>query len=129
MQGANLAPSILDGKPGPDSAFFQIFGPYHGDGTPGGWRGVRTESHMYARFHDRPWVLYDLDKDPYQMSNLTTGPRARGLRDRMEKRLAQWMETTGDDWAFNWSHPVEDDGRLYKHRTFHSVAEYLAWAK
>ena len=34
---------------GPDSAFFQIFVPFAGDGTPRPWRGVRTE-----RIHVRP---------------------------------------------------------------------------
>jgi hypothetical protein len=39
------------------------------------------------------------------------------------------MEKTGDSWSHNWSHPVEDSGRLYKHQTFRTVGEYLVWAK
>jgi arylsulfatase A-like enzyme len=129
MQGQNLAPAILEGRQGPDSAFFQIFGPFAGDGTPDGWRGVRTEQYMYARFHDRPWVLYDLARDPWQMKNLAGEDSAAAVREEMERRLAAWMEKTGDRWSYNWTHPVEDNGRLYKHRTFRSVSEYLAWAK
>ena len=67
MQGKDLSASILHGKPGPDSAFFQIFGPFAGDGTEDGWRGVRTHRYMYARYQDRPWVLYDLERDPDQL--------------------------------------------------------------
>ena len=132
MQGANLAPAILGGKtgaPAPDSAFLQIFGPFRGDGTPDGWRGVRTDRYMYARFRAKPWVLYDLEKDPYQLTNLANERSARSLQGELDRKLTAWMERTGDSWSYNWSHPVEDDGRLYKHETFRSVADYLAWAK
>lgn len=128
MQGKDLSKPIVEGKGrGPDSAFFQIFGPYSGDGTDAGWRGVRTATHMYARYADRPWVLYDLKADPLQQNNLVG--KAPGLEAAMEKRLARWMKETGDSWAFNWSHKVEDAGRLYKHKTFFTVQEYLEWAK
>lgn len=129
MQGENLAPAILSGKRGPESAFFQIFGPFSGDGTHEGWRGIRTERHMYARYKDRPWVLYDIEKDPFQMKNLANEPAAKSLQADMERRLKTWMEKTGDSWANNWSHPVEDNGRLYRHKTFYTIREYLEWAK
>jgi arylsulfatase A-like enzyme len=129
MQGENLAGAILRGERGPDSAFFQIFGPFSGDGTNDGWRGIRTDRFMYARYKERPWVLYDLDKDPYQLRNLAGDDSAKALRQDLERRLAAWMEKTGDRWSYNWSHPVEDKGRLYRHQTFYTVGEYLAWAK
>jgi arylsulfatase A-like enzyme len=129
MQGENIAGAILEGKAGPDSAFFQIFGPYAGDGTPDGWRGIRTRRYMYARFKDRPWVLYDLERDPHQMLNLAGERSARPVLTEMERRLSAWMRRTGDSWDYNWSHLVEDRGRLYRHQTFYSVDEYLKWAK
>lgn len=130
MQGTNLS-RVATGATGtgPESAFFQIFGPFQGDGTEDGWRGVRTRRHMYARFQDKPWVLYDLEKDPYQLRNLAEEPAAQPLRKEMERRLAQWMSRTGDSWDYNWQELVEDKGRLYRHRTFYTVAEYLAWAR
>ena len=76
---------------GPDSAFFQIFGPYAGDGTEAGWRGVRTHRYMYARYESKPWVLYDLEKDPFELQNLVDDPRRKRVRDDMERRLEQWM--------------------------------------
>jgi arylsulfatase A-like enzyme len=122
MQGANLSRALMGGGRGPDSAFFQIFGPYAGDGTKAGWRGVRTERFMYARYREQPWVLYDLERDPYEMRNLVD---QRSLVAEMEKRLARWMEQTGDRWDYNWTFPVEDAGRLYKDRAYYSVDEYL----
>jgi arylsulfatase A-like enzyme len=130
MQGSDLAPVVTGARgEGPDSAFFQIFGPYEGDGTEDGWRGVRTRRYMYARFRSKPWVLYDLEADPYEMKNLAGEPSAASVQGDMEKRLAAWMRKTGDSWDYNWSDLVEDKGRLYRHQTFYTVGEYLEWAK
>ena len=129
MQGADLSRLIRDdgGKP-PASACFQIFGPHAPDQVPAGWRGVRTERYMYARFRDKPWVLFDLEKDPFQLDNLAEDPRAAELRREMEARLAEWMRRTGDSWDHNWTEPVEEGGRLYRDRVFYTVDEYLKWA-
>jgi len=130
MQGIDLS-GVFTGreKKHPDSAFFQIFGPFQGDGTEDAWRGVRTNRYIYARFEDHPWVLYDLEKDPYQLRNLAGEPSAKGLREEMERKLKEWMDRTGDAWRFNWKEPVEDKGRLYRDRAFYTVEEYLAWLR
>lgn len=130
MQGTDLSATLAGGYGAhPDSAYFQIFGPYQGDGTENGWRGVRTERYMYARYEAAPWVLYDLEADPYEMKNLAANPAFRTLREDMDRRLDQWMKTTGDSWRFNWTAPVEDRGRLYNHQAFYTVDDYLRWAK
>ena len=129
MQGADLSSAVL-GEPGsqPDSAYFQIFGPFLAGGVEHGWRGVRTRRHMYARTKDGPWVLYDLENDPYELRNLAHAAEARQVLEALEAQLSEWMERTGDSWDFDWSDPIEDRGRLYKHETFHTVGEFLEWA-
>jgi len=129
MQGTDLS-SVLLGKSRrvPDSAFFQIFGPYLSGRVAEGWRGVRTERYMYARRQSGPWLLYDLEKDPYELKNLVEDRGAAALLGEMDAKLAAWMRRTGDSWEFNWTHPVEDGGRLYRHRAFYTVQEYLRWA-
>ena len=123
MQGANLAGLVLGtSRRGPESVFFQIFGPYAGDRTEAGWRGVRTSRYMYAQYRSRPWVLYDVEQDPYELENLVGRER---LRSEMEGRLAAWMQRTGDSWEFNWTEPVEDGGRLYTGKTYYTVGEYV----
>ncbi|MEJ7609417.1 MAG: sulfatase, partial [Bryobacteraceae bacterium] len=131
MQGSDLAAAVLGTKASsPDSAFFQIFGPFKGDGTEDGWRGVRTGNHMYARFESRPWVLYDLKKDPYETNNLVSDAGSKTLLQDMERRLGEWMKRTGDSWKHNWHAPVEDGGRLYtRNKTFYTVDECLEWEK
>ena len=58
MQGSDLSSVILKkSTTGPDSAFFQIFGPFHAGGVEFSWRGIRTKRYMYARRENKPWVL------------------------------------------------------------------------
>ena len=130
VQGTDMSGVIRGERTGaPDSAFFQIFGPFRGDGTPHSWRGVRTGRYMYARRESEPWVLYDLEKDPFEMNNLARDPAASRLMANLEGRLQAWMRKTRDAWRYDWTHPVEDNGRLYRHRTFYTVDEYLRWAR
>jgi len=130
MQGQDLSP-VLRGETGegPDSAFFQVYGPFLAGGVEAGWRGVRTPRYMYARYEDKPWVLYDLEEDPYELNNLVDDPDSQAVRKELEAQLEDWMARTDASWEHNWSAPVEDKGRLYTHETFYSVEEYLEWAK
>ena len=130
VQGTDLSNVVL-GKQvsGPESAYFQIFGPYRAGGVAGAWRGVVTARYMYARWESEPWLLYDLENDPYELKNLATEPSASSIRNEMDERLADWMKRVGDSWRFDWEKPVEDDGRLDNYRTFYTVNEYLKWAK
>ncbi len=129
VQGADLSAAVLTGNgPSPESSFLQIFGPYDGDGTTAGWRGVRTSRYTYARFEDRPWLLYDNETDPYQTENLVSHQSARPLLAKLDETVTHWMNKIADSWSYDWHEKVEDKGRLYKHRTFYSVNEYLAWA-
>ena len=128
MQGKDLSRDLLAGKgAGPREAFLQIFGPFAGDGTAAGWRGLRTDRYIYARYADKPWILYDLQTDPFQMTNLV-GQRKQ-LEASLDRRLQKKMAELGDDWSHNWTAPLEDDGRLYKTQTFRSPQEYLASVK
>jgi arylsulfatase A-like enzyme len=126
MQGTDLSGLVLGTTDrGPDSAFFQIFVPYAGDGTPHPWRGLRTERFMYARTEQGPWVLYDLADDPDEMKNLT---QHAALAGQMEAKLTARMRRTEDSWTFNSDAPVEDKGRLYRFETFYTIKDYLDWA-
>ena len=130
MQGTDLSQVILGkSRREPDSAYFQIFVSGNVDGTPHPWRGVRTKRYMYARSESAPWVLYDLENDPYELKNLANDPQASGIRAAMEKKLVQWMKRTRDSWSYDIKEHVEDGGRLYRFRTFYTIDEYLKWAK
>jgi len=56
------------------------------------FRGVRTRRHTYVRDVDGPWLLFDNERDPYQLDNLVeseaSGPLARQLDELLERELA-----------------------------------------
>ena len=83
---------------------------------------------MYARTRDAPWALYDLKTDPYELQNLTGDPAASEIQAKLEVELGRWMQQSGDSWDYDWTAPLEDRGRLYKHETFCAVDEFLRWA-
>ncbi len=62
------------------------------------WRGVRTKRHTYVRTLQGPWLLYDNEADPYQMTNLVDDPGHRALRDSLEAELEGWLHRLGDDF-------------------------------
>src|SRR5579862_1105575 len=62
------------------------------------WRGVRSLKYKYARFQDKPWVLYDLEKDPYELENLAGDRGMRKLMARFDAAIEKNMRETGDRW-------------------------------
>ncbi len=63
-----------------------------------GWRGFRTRRYMYARTKEKPWLLFDLPNDPWEMNNLVEDPAKRALVEEMDERLEKLMRDTGDSW-------------------------------
>ena len=62
------------------------------------WRGLRSSEYKYAEFRDKPWLLYDLEKDPYEMNNLADEPKYYHLVRTLHGAVKQEMERTADKW-------------------------------
>jgi len=103
MHGRNLR-AQLDGDTTdePEAVFLQIYEPRRMWGLPDAWRGVRTKRYTYARFRDKPWVLYDLQEDPYQLHNLVDDPAHDVIRTRLDILIQQEMNRTHDNWTTNF---------------------------
>jgi arylsulfatase A-like enzyme len=61
-----------------------------------GYRAVRTRSWKYIRYADLSGMdeLYDLEADPYEMSNRIDDPRARPALEDLKARLARLLGET-----------------------------------
>ena len=68
-----------------DSAF--LFNTHNGGGPGCDWRGIRTKNWVYAYHMEGDWILYDLNKDPYQLNNLVDQSTYKFKRDELRKRL------------------------------------------
>lgn len=83
----------------PDSAYPQLPDPgwvygYASD-RERPWRGVVTGEAGSAVLEGQPWLLYNLNEDPYETANLALGGRFRVERSRCQVQLAEWIFSTG----------------------------------
>jgi arylsulfatase A-like enzyme len=86
-------------EPEPDSVLIEVITPCGRAMDRTGmraWRGIRTKRYTYARFHDEDWILLDNKYNPYQTRNLIYNKKYKGLRDKLNKRLQQWLKKTND---------------------------------
>ncbi|MHC4199059.1 MAG: sulfatase family protein [Planctomycetota bacterium] len=60
------------------------------------FRGVTTGRYTLAVCPDRPDMLFDNEKDPYQMKNLFDDASMAGVRRKLEAELARWLKKAGD---------------------------------
>jgi len=104
MEGADLSHHRLDkpaAQPDPDSAYLQNVIPTgHGDSINRPYRGLLTrDGWKFATFEGAPWLLFNLNEDPYEQVNLAHNNRYRAERQRLTARLRQWIADTGDRFA------------------------------
>jgi arylsulfatase A-like enzyme len=80
------------------------------------YRGIRTARYTYVRSLEGPWLLYDNEKDPYQMNNLVGSAQHQPLKEKLEKRLQARLDETGDaflpgeqhkkQWGYRFAEPT-----------------------
>ncbi len=61
------------------------------------YRGVITDRYTYVRTIDRPWLLYDNLKDPYQLENLINDPDCEKIRAYLETLMQKHMAAINDE--------------------------------
>ncbi len=106
LPGLDLAPMLRGGPvPARDGVLLQFVtetrpGRGYYDET---WRAIRTRRHKYGVLGDRrgarPWFLYDLEADPYELDDLLAQPGNEALARDLHGRLARLLHETGDDFA------------------------------
>lgn len=82
------------------------------------YRGLRTARYTYARDLNGPWVLFDNEKDPYQMTNLVNNTEYSELQYELENRLSLRLKENGDkflsgmEYINKWGYPVDSTGTV-----------------
>ncbi len=90
-----------DPGPEPDSAFLQLVVPTrHGNSIDRPWRAVVTrDGWKYAALEGQPWLMFNLNEDPYEQANLAHNTLFGAERSRLNERLRAWIADTGDDFV------------------------------
>jgi len=69
----------------------------HGDSVDRPWRAVVTRDRWkYVCLEGQPWLLFDLNEDPYELANLAHNTAFRSHRRRLHDHLAAWIADTQD---------------------------------
>jgi len=104
MAGTDYSGLYLTTRPAPtiaDSAFLQSVIPTgHGNSVDRPWRGViTTDGWKYACLEGQPFMLFNLNDDPYELANHAFNTAFKTQRKRLHDRLAQWITDTGDTFT------------------------------
>jgi hypothetical protein len=82
------------------------------------YRAVRTARYTYARDLKGPWLLFDNEKDPYQLDNLVGKAEHAALQAEMEGVLRRKLRETGDEflparsYIEKWGYRVDATGTI-----------------
>ena len=104
MAGTDYAAYRFHGVPEPqvpDSAYLQVVVPtghHHSVDRP--WRGiVTTDGWKYVALEGQPFMLFNLNEDPYELANHAYNTAYRARRKALQDRLAAWISDTGDSFT------------------------------
>ncbi len=72
----------------------------HPNSTDRPWRGVVShDGWKYVCLEGQPWLLFNLNDDPYELANHAHNSQYGAERKRLQDRLAQWIADTGDSFT------------------------------
>ncbi len=122
VEGRNFAPELLRGEvPKSDAALTMCpapFGEWHRGNGGREYRGVRTKQYCYVRDLNGPWLLFDIQQDPYQLDNLVNRPETKDVQDRMDALLQDMLNERGDRFQHGdeliaqWGYEVDETGTI-----------------
>jgi arylsulfatase A-like enzyme len=82
------------------------------------YRGLRTPRYTYVRDLNGPWLLFDNEQDPFQLTNLVGSPAAKKLQNQLDSKLnwklaeARDQFLPADDYIQKWGYQVGKDGTV-----------------
>lgn len=97
-----------------DAALIACLVPFHQwNYARGGreYRGIRTPRYTYVRDLKGPWLLFDNERDPYQLTNLANRPEVAKTQKQLETLLTRKLQETkdtflpGHEYMEKWHYP------------------------
>ena len=84
----------------------------------GEYRGIRTQRYTYVRSLKGPWLMFDNQKDPFQMDNLVDKTDHADLQKLLDEKLQTELKKTGDPfqprdyYLKKWGYKVSQGGAI-----------------
>jgi len=78
------------------------------------YRGIRTTRYTYVRDLQGPWLLFDNQRDVYQMTNLVDTPLQASLDAILQRKLKEAHDAfqPGADYIRQWGYSVDANGTV-----------------
>ena len=82
------------------------------------YRAIRTDRYTYVRDLKGPWLLFDNETDPYQMTNLVNKPQYATLQSKLDAALNRKLKEFHDDfrpateYIEKWGYKVSANGTV-----------------
>jgi len=82
------------------------------------YRGLRTVRYTYVRDLNGPWLLFDNERDPFQLTNLVGLPDSRKLQKQLDAKLNRKLAEAhdqflpADEYIQKWGYQVGKDGTV-----------------
>ncbi len=119
VEGTDFSEALSDGQePEVDAALIMCpapFGQWTRDRGGREYRGLRTKRYTYTRSLDGPWLLYDNEKDPYQLQNFCGDPDYAGIQAELDALLDKKLARTNDEFRPARYYIVDERGTVPYH--------------
>jgi arylsulfatase A-like enzyme len=79
-------------------ACYHVFGQWSLKLGAKDYRGVRTKRFTYVKDLSGPWLLFDNQKDPFQMNNLVKDKKYQHIKNDLEIKLVHLLHKTNDEF-------------------------------
>jgi arylsulfatase A-like enzyme len=82
------------------------------------YRGVRTRRYTYVRDLTGPWLLYDNQKDPFQLTNLLEDKKYQETKSELDGMLSQLLKKNNDlflpgmEYVKKWGYVLDKTGTV-----------------
>ena len=97
VEGEDLSAWVRGGRPSDRAALYMSVSPFEPD-SDREYRAIRTSRHTYVRGIDGPWLMYDDQADPLQMTNLVGIAQHAQLQKQLDEKLWAELARIGDDF-------------------------------
>lgn len=121
VEGTDFS-GVLTGEKAPDNdaALICCIAPFGEWTRPQGgkeYRGLRTRRYTYVRDLTGPWLLYDNQADPYQLTNLVNKADQADLQKKLDAQLAQMLAARKDKFLTGPEYIKQRGYKTYKNGT------------
>jgi arylsulfatase A-like enzyme len=98
IEGESMAKLMLNNEIDEDRASLYMAVAPFADVHPKPYRAIRSSKYTYVKGVEGTWLLYDNEKDPYQMNNLVDDPDVEDLKVKLDTELQQKLNANNDEF-------------------------------